>query len=74
MKSIEVRVRPNAKQPGLEELEDGTWIAWTKSPPIDGRANRELVELVARHFGVAKTKVIIRRGVASRRKLLEIEL
>lgn len=44
-RTIQVKVKPNARQAGLEELSDGTWIARVKSPPVDGKANKELIAL-----------------------------
>lgn len=73
MKTIQVRVKPNARDARLDEQGDGTWIAHVKSPPVDGKANAELIALVARHFGVPKAGVSIRSGASGRRKLVRIE-
>lgn len=73
MKTLRVRVKPNARQSGLEELADGTWVARTKSPPVDGKANQELVALLARRFGVSKAQVSIKSGASGRLKLVEID-
>jgi uncharacterized protein (TIGR00251 family) len=40
--------------------------------PEKGKANRELVELLADHFGVSKSRVTIVRGEKSRNKIVEI--
>jgi uncharacterized protein len=56
----------------LELQEDGSWIAKLKAPPVDGRANDELVALVARRFGCAKWAVRVTAGAGARTKLLEI--
>ena len=73
MRHISVKVKPNAKASALEEEPDGTWIARIKSPPVDGKANAELVALVARRLGVAKTSVTIKSGAGSRLKVLQIK-
>jgi uncharacterized protein (TIGR00251 family) len=73
MKTLRVKVKPNARAPGLEQSSDGTWVARVKSPPVDGKANAELVTLIARHFGVRKAQVSIRRGASARLKLVQIE-
>jgi len=52
---------------------DGTWLARLKSPPIDGKANQELLLLIARHFGCAKSAVSIKSGASGRVKLVRIE-
>lgn len=73
MKIVEVKVKPNAKESILNEEKDGTWTARLKSPPLDGKANRELIGLVARHFGVRKAQISIRTGASSRLKRLQID-
>ena len=72
MRTIQVKVKPNARVSVLEEGEDGVWQAQLKSPPADGKANRELVELIAEHFGCAKSAVSIKRGASGRMKLVKI--
>ena len=69
---IQVRVKPNARVSMLEEKEDGTWLAQIKSPPVDGRANEELIALVAKHFGCRKSGVSIKAGASGRLKLVQI--
>jgi uncharacterized protein len=56
----------------LAALENGTWLAQLKSPPVDGKANAELIALVARHFGVPRAQVTIRRGATARLKLVDV--
>ena len=69
---IRVKVKPNARASTLEELSDGTWLARVKAPPVDGKANAELVKLVAEHFGVRKAAVTIKSGAGGRLKLVQI--
>jgi uncharacterized protein len=65
-------VKPNARASALEQLADGTWLATLKAPPVDGKANAELIALVARQFGQPKSRVSIRRGTSGRVKLVTI--
>ena len=73
MKMLQVKVKPNARACGLEQLDDGTWLARIKSPPVDGKANAELVTLIAQHFGVRKAQVSIKSGASGRMKLIRVE-
>lgn len=73
MRRIQVKVKPNARKSLLEALDDGTWLAHLKSPPVEGRANEELIALVAAHFGARKAQVTIKSGAAGRRKLVQID-
>jgi uncharacterized protein YggU (UPF0235/DUF167 family) len=68
-----VRVKPNARESSLEQSPDGTWIARLKSPPVDGRANEELVALVAERFRCRRAAVRIKAGAAARVKVIEVE-
>jgi uncharacterized protein (TIGR00251 family) len=70
---IHVKVKPNARTSLLTQLPDGTWVAQVKSPPIEGRANRELIALVAEHFQCVKAAVSIKTGASGRLKLVRIE-
>lgn len=70
---IQVRVKPNARASLLEQQSDGTWLAQIKSPPVDGKANEELIALVAKQFGCRKTDVTIKSGASSRTKLVRME-
>lgn len=70
---IRVKVRPNARQTSLEQLADGSWLARVRSPASDGKANRELLALVADHFRCPKGAVSIKSGAQGRIKLLRIE-
>jgi len=69
---VQIKVKPNSRASLLEQKEDGTWIAQLKSPPVDGKANEELIGLVAKHFGVRKSEVSIKSGGSSRLKLIQI--
>ena len=70
---IALKVKPRARVSQLTELPDGTWLAQLRAPPVDGKANAELVDLVAAHFGCRKAQVTIRSGAGGRQKLVQIE-
>ena len=70
--TLRVKVKPNARTSSLVQDPDGTWLARLKSPPVDGKANQELVELVAEHFHCRKSAVLIKSGASARMKLLTV--
>ncbi|MEO8385879.1 MAG: DUF167 domain-containing protein [Betaproteobacteria bacterium] len=70
---LQVRVKPNARIAELCEMPDGTWSAQIKSPPVDGKANAELVALVASHFDIRKSLVTVKSGASGRMKLIRID-
>jgi len=69
---IQINVKPNSKQQKIEEENDGSLTVRLKSPPVDGKANQELIEILAKKFGVAKSQIVIKSGLFSRNKLIEI--
>jgi uncharacterized protein (TIGR00251 family) len=70
---IAVKVKPNARASTLTLADDGAWLAQLKSPPVDGKANEELLRLVARHFACPRSAVSLKSGASARTKLVRIE-
>lgn len=77
---IEVRVKLKQKFPRIEpskidNLFDDrkSFIAYLKSLPIDGEANREIITLLSHYFKVSKDKIVIKSGKKSALKLIEIK-
>ncbi len=69
---LQVQVKPNSQVSSLEPMPDGSWLARLKSPPVEGKANAELLALVAEHFGCPKSSVKIKSGRFGRIKRLVI--
>lgn len=44
-----------------------------KAPPVEGKANRELVRFLAKQLGLSKSAVTLRSGGKSRLKRLTVE-
>lgn len=70
--TLQIRVKPNARVSLLTPAEEGPWLAQLKSPPVDGKANAELIALVAGHFGCPKSAVTIKSGAGARLKLVRV--
>jgi uncharacterized protein (TIGR00251 family) len=68
-----VKVKPNSKKQAIVEEEDGSLTVHLKSPPVDGKANKELIEILAKNFGVTKSQITIQVGLSGRNKLVNIE-
>jgi uncharacterized protein (TIGR00251 family) len=66
--SLQVKVKPNAREDRLSLGDDGIWLAQIKAPPVDGKANEALIALIAAHFGVRKNQVVLKSGASSRLK------
>jgi uncharacterized protein YggU (UPF0235/DUF167 family) len=62
-----VRVTPRAARDAVETDGEGLRIHVT-APPEDGKANKAVAALLARALGVAKTRLELTHGAASRDK------
>lgn len=70
---LQVRVKTRSRTSELVREADGTWVARLKAPPVDGRANQELLALVAAHLGCARTAVSVKSGARGRLKLIKVD-
>ncbi len=73
MQRIVVKVKPNSKVQKIEAATDGSFVVHVKAPPVDGKANHELIKLLAKKFAVSKSQVFIKSGLSAKNKLVEIE-
>lgn len=69
---IQVRIKPNSRHDEGIELVDSIYEVRVKAPAVEGRANERLIELVAGHFKVSRSRVEIVRGHRSRLKTVAI--
>jgi uncharacterized protein (TIGR00251 family) len=67
-----VRVIPRASKPGIAGTRDGALLVRLQSPPVEGAANSELIEVIAGAFGVPKRDVAIVSGERARLKRVAI--
>ena len=69
---LEVLVQPRASRTRVVGEHEGRLKVALAAPPVEGEANRALVELLARLLGVRRTDVTIARGEAGRRKTVRV--
>ncbi|NJN41255.1 MAG: DUF167 domain-containing protein [Flammeovirgaceae bacterium] len=68
---IRIRVKPNSREQKIEEDEQGL-IVRLKSSPTKGKANEELIDLLAKRYDVRKNQITIKSGTSNKLKLIEI--
>lgn len=68
---IQVKVKPGSKNEEVTQKGD-ILIVTTKEPPKEGRANRQVIKLLAKHFKVPQNQVKLIRGPKKRDKVVEI--
>ena len=71
--TLKVRVQPKASRNLVEGYRGDTLCLRVTAPPEAGKANSAVVSLLAERLGIAKSKVRITRGQASRQKVVLIE-
>lgn len=71
---LAVSVVPNAKRTAADGLHDGALRVRLAAPPVDGKANDELVRWLAAELKLPRRAVRLLRGASARRKQLEIDL
>jgi uncharacterized protein (TIGR00251 family) len=68
---IQVRVKPNSRTEEVSQ-EGESVIVKVREPPEEGKANQAVIRLLAKHFGVASSKVRILSGFRSKSKVVEV--
>ena len=72
---ISVRVKPRSKTEGVtKEMDGDVYVVRVKEPPVEGKANRAVVKLLAKHFGVPENRLRIVSGLTSKNKIIEVML
>ncbi|RLC92623.1 MAG: DUF167 domain-containing protein [Chloroflexi bacterium] len=68
---ITVRIKPGSRVEGIEQDGDILTVR-VRERPVQGKANRAAIRLLARHFAVPESEVCILRGHKSKTKVVEI--
>jgi uncharacterized protein (TIGR00251 family) len=70
---LTLHVQPGAKRTEVAGVHGDALKIRLAAPPVDGRANAELLRYLADAFGVPLRNVMLVRGDTSRRKVVRIE-
>jgi len=68
---INVKAITNASKNEVKPAPDGFKV-YVTAPAVDNKANRAIIELLAKYFSAKKSQVTIKRGAKSPRKTIEI--
>lgn len=73
--TIRVKVIPKSSKDEIAgELEDGTWKIKVTAAPERGKANAAVCELIAAHFRIPKSRVVVASGQTSHLKQVRVDL
>lgn len=70
--TITVQVQPRSSSDEIIGVHEGRLKIRISAPPVDGKANERLTEVIAKAFGVSKSSVEIVKGHHSRVKTINI--
>jgi len=69
---IFVRVKPIAKRNEIKAVDSNHLIISVKESPVNGKANQAVIELLSKFYKIPKSKILIKSGIKSREKIIEI--
>lgn len=69
---LKIKVEPRSSMAGIQGVSGNTLKVKLTSAPVDGAANRQLIEILAKKTGVRKSSIEIVRGDTSKNKVVLI--
>jgi len=73
MRRIELKVTARAKKEELRKLSESSYRIKVSAPPEKGKANKRIIELLSKEFGVKKRDIRIVSGETTNRKIVELK-
>lgn len=70
---LQLYLQPGTKENAVCGLFNNRLKIKIKAPPVSGKANKELVELLSKDFHIAKSRIIISNGKLNRKKTIIID-
>jgi uncharacterized protein (TIGR00251 family) len=67
-----IHVRPNSKKNEVEVRQDGSLLIRVTSPPVEGKANKKALEVLAAYLRKPKSSLKLLAGYKSKRKTVEV--
>ena len=69
---VSVIAHTNSKKPRVEKDLLENLHVYVAQPPLEGKANRAIIEALSKHFNVKKNSIRLLSGEKSKNKLFEI--
>ena len=69
---IDIRVIPRASASKVDGTRGGAWLVRLRTPPVDGAANAELIDVLSATLRIPKRDISIVAGEKSRLKRVSI--
>jgi len=70
--TLSVHVTPGARRNSVTALKEGIWYIKIAAPPVEGKANLELVAYLSKTLDLRKSNLSVLKGQTSRNKLVSV--
>jgi uncharacterized protein len=70
---VKITVKPNARKNEVTHATDGTFVVRVTVPPVEGRANEKVIEVLADYLNKPKRSLSIVSGFKGKYKIIEVE-
>lgn len=67
-----VTVKTRARVQTVEALDATHFVVEVKPAPLEGKANRAVIQALAEHLGVAPSRLTLRSGATGKKKVFEV--
>jgi len=69
---LRIKTTPKAKQNKIVKISSTNYHIYTTAAPEKGKANTAIIKLLSKKFNIAKSKIIIIKGLKSKNKTISI--
>jgi len=70
---IKIKVLPNSKKQGIIKKSEDSFEVRVKAKPIEGKANKEMIEVLSCYFKIPEKKIRLIRGFRQRNKIVRVD-
>lgn len=67
-----VTVKAGVRQEKIEVIDESHLKVWVKAPAQDGKANEAVLKVLAEHFSVPRSRLLLVRGPTNKNKVIEL--
>ncbi|MFA5358599.1 MAG: DUF167 domain-containing protein [Patescibacteria group bacterium] len=71
---LKIRVAARANKNEIIKEPSGAWKVRVTAAPTAGKANDQVIELISEEFKVAKSNIVIVKGLRGKDKTIEIQM
>lgn len=71
---IYLQAKPKSKKEYIKQIDATHYTVAVNEPPVDGKANRAIIQILANYFHRPRSQIQIVHGETSRTKIVEVPL